>query len=383
MGFPNGRDRVAVPTSVDDYLAALPSRPRAALEKLRETIKAAAPEATKRISYQMPAFVDRGRALVAYGAFKDHCSLFLMSTKVIEAHREELSPFLSGKGTIRFHPERPLPAALVTTLVAARLEERRGTQPSVSRATSEQPIVRLLAMAVPGAYRRASPPGGWSPMTASLALDSPLAAVLVFGPLAGSVVIENRRFRGDARLRAGDRTYWQLQAWQIAGLVLGVLAAREVPGAALPGPEWLWPVLGCAVGLAGVALRRRAISLVGRQFTRHLQVAADRRLVVEGPYAYVRHPSYTGAILMFTGVGSGSGTRAASWPVFSCPRSATSGGFPGRRRSCAPSSARRTPNTRGGPIASSPGSGDWRGRSAVMSLVALSHLDSPGPGRRP
>ncbi len=112
-----------MPTSVEDYLAALPARPRAALEKLRRTIKAAAPEATERISYQMPAFVDRGRALVAYGAFKDHCSLFLMSTKVIEAHREELRPFLSGKGTIRFHPERPLPAALVRRLVQARLEE--------------------------------------------------------------------------------------------------------------------------------------------------------------------------------------------------------------------------------------------------------------------
>lgn len=112
-----------MPTSVEDYLAALPARPRAALEKLRRTIKAAAPEATERISYQMPAFVDGGRALVAYGAFKHHCSLFLMSTKVIEAHREELGPFLSGKGTIRFHPERHLPAALVTKLVQARLEE--------------------------------------------------------------------------------------------------------------------------------------------------------------------------------------------------------------------------------------------------------------------
>lgn len=156
-------------------------------------------------------------------------------------------------------------------------------------------------------------------MTASLALDSPLAAVLVFGPLAGSVVIENRRFRGDARLRAGDRTYWQLQAWQIAGLVLAVLAAREVPGAALPGPEWLWPVLGCAVGLAGVALRRRAISLLGGQFTRHLQVAADHRLVVEGPYAYVRHPSYTGAILMFTGVGIGLGNACSFLACFLLP----------------------------------------------------------------
>ncbi len=156
-------------------------------------------------------------------------------------------------------------------------------------------------------------------MPASLALDSPLAAVLVFGPLVGSVVVENRRFHGDTRRRAGDRTYWQLQGWQIAGLVLGVLFAREIPGAALPGAEWLWPILGCAVGVAGVALRWWAISLLGAQFTRHLQVAPDHRLVVDGPYRYVRHPSYTGTILMFTGVGIGLGNACSLLACFLLP----------------------------------------------------------------
>ena len=104
-------------------MAALPEESRAALERLREMIKAAAPEATEAISYQMPAFKDHGRSLVAYAAFKDHCSLFPMSKAVIEARREELKPYLAGKGTLRFHADKPLPAELVRKLVKARLAE--------------------------------------------------------------------------------------------------------------------------------------------------------------------------------------------------------------------------------------------------------------------
>jgi uncharacterized protein YdhG (YjbR/CyaY superfamily) len=111
------------PNSVEDYLAALPPVTRAALEKLRQTIRAAAPDATETISYQMPAFKHQGRLLVSYAAFKDHCSLFPMSKKVIETHMDELEPYFTGKGTIRFHADSPLPAALVKKLVKERIEE--------------------------------------------------------------------------------------------------------------------------------------------------------------------------------------------------------------------------------------------------------------------
>jgi uncharacterized protein YdhG (YjbR/CyaY superfamily) len=114
---------MAAPTSVEDYMAALPEAPRAALEKLRKTIKAAAPEATETISYQMPAFKLHGRFLVSYAAFKNHCSLFPASTKVLEAHGEELKPYFSGKGTIRFTVDEPLPSTLVKKIVKARIEE--------------------------------------------------------------------------------------------------------------------------------------------------------------------------------------------------------------------------------------------------------------------
>ena len=111
------------PSSVEEYFAGLPEGSRASLERLRTTIQAAAPEATETISYQMPAFKDHGRLLVSYAAFKDHYSLFPMSMSVIEAHLEELEPYRTGKGTIRFHMDQPLPVSLVEKLVKARLEE--------------------------------------------------------------------------------------------------------------------------------------------------------------------------------------------------------------------------------------------------------------------
>ena len=140
-----------------------------------------------------------------------------------------------------------------------------------------------------------------------LALTNPVAIALVFGPLLGSVLLESRRFRGDSRRRHSDRTYWQLQAWQLAGLILGVLFARTVPQAAFGGPEWLWPLLGCAVGLSGATLRWWAIRTLGAHFTRNLQVTAEQRVVTGGPYRLLRHPSYTGAVLMIAGVGVGLG----------------------------------------------------------------------------
>jgi len=110
------------PANVEEYLSAIPPDYRAALEKLRKQIKAAAPGATETISYQMPAFRDRDLLLVSYAAFRDHCSLFPMSKKVIEDD-EGLAPYATGKGTLRFHIDHPIPANLVKKIVEARLVE--------------------------------------------------------------------------------------------------------------------------------------------------------------------------------------------------------------------------------------------------------------------
>lgn len=111
---------------IDRFLADLPEDQRAALEHLRATIAAAAPAATEAISYGVPAFKLHGRPLVSYGAGKAHCSFYLMSTDVMDAHRTDLDGYQLGKGSIRFQPDSPLPEALVRTLVAARIAELEG-----------------------------------------------------------------------------------------------------------------------------------------------------------------------------------------------------------------------------------------------------------------
>ena len=111
------------PSSVEDYLDGLAEDSRAAIEVLRGTIRSAAPEATEGISYGMPGFIAYGRSLVTYAAFKDHYSLFPMGMDAIEAYRDELEPYLSGKGTIRFSMDERLPKALVKKIVRTRLAE--------------------------------------------------------------------------------------------------------------------------------------------------------------------------------------------------------------------------------------------------------------------
>lgn len=114
---------MAIPRSVDAYLAGLPEDQRAVLETIRKAITAAAPGATEVISYQMPAYKLDGRFLVSFAAFKDHCSLFPASGAVMEVLGKELEPYFSGKGTLRFTVDKPIPAAVVKKIVKTRIEE--------------------------------------------------------------------------------------------------------------------------------------------------------------------------------------------------------------------------------------------------------------------
>ena len=109
--------------AVEAYLAAVPEPARTTLEKLRATIRAAAPKAaTEAISYSIPSFQYKG-GLVAYAAFKNHCSFFPMNASLIDALGEELKPYRTSKGTIQFAVDKPLPAALVEKIVKARVAE--------------------------------------------------------------------------------------------------------------------------------------------------------------------------------------------------------------------------------------------------------------------
>ncbi len=113
------------PRTIDEYLAALSDEKRAALEKLRRTIRTAAPKAEECISYQLPAFRLNGM-LVAFGASANHCAFYPMSSATVEAHKDELQGYDTSKGTIRFQAAKPLPAALVRKLVKARIAENGG-----------------------------------------------------------------------------------------------------------------------------------------------------------------------------------------------------------------------------------------------------------------
>ena len=114
-------------TSVDAYLAALPDDKRRALSQLRAQIKAAVPEATEGISYGMPTYKLDGRPVLYFGSAASHVSLYAVS--VTDAKGKPIAALnkydTSGKGTVRFPPDKPLPAALVARLVKANVARIR------------------------------------------------------------------------------------------------------------------------------------------------------------------------------------------------------------------------------------------------------------------
>ena len=110
------------PQTIDEYLSRLSDEKRAALQKLREAIKAAAPRAEECISYQLPAFRLDGRVLVWFGAAANHCA-FYPGAYPLEAHKDEVRAYDTSKGTLRFQADRPLPATLVRKLVRARIAQ--------------------------------------------------------------------------------------------------------------------------------------------------------------------------------------------------------------------------------------------------------------------
>ncbi len=112
------------PASLDAYLSAVKDeRSRAALERLRRTILAAAPGAEECISYGMPAFRVGGRVVAGFQATSTGCSYYPFSGSTLDGLGDALAGFSRTRSALHFDAARPLPAALVRRLVRARLAE--------------------------------------------------------------------------------------------------------------------------------------------------------------------------------------------------------------------------------------------------------------------
>ncbi|RCX20323.1 uncharacterized protein YdhG (YjbR/CyaY superfamily) [Fontibacillus phaseoli] len=107
--------------SIDEYIANFPAEVQEKLQTLREVIQAAAPEATEKISYQMPTFALHGN-LVHFAAFPKHIG-FYPDPSGIEAFKEELSAYKGAKGSVQFPLEKPLPYELISKIVKFRVAE--------------------------------------------------------------------------------------------------------------------------------------------------------------------------------------------------------------------------------------------------------------------
>lgn len=108
-------------TSTDEYIATFPEDIQNILQEVRSTIRAAAPDAKEKISYQMPTFDLKGN-LVHFAAFKNHIG-FYPTPSGTEAFKEEIARYQGAKGSIRFPLDEPMPLDLITQIVKFRVDE--------------------------------------------------------------------------------------------------------------------------------------------------------------------------------------------------------------------------------------------------------------------
>ena len=115
------RTNQTAPQDIDEYIAGFPTDVQAILEKIRMTIRKAAPDAEETIKYQMPTFTLNGN-LVHFAAFKKHIG-FYPAPRGSEKFKDELSGYEGGKGTVRFPLDMPVPLDLISRIVKFRVEK--------------------------------------------------------------------------------------------------------------------------------------------------------------------------------------------------------------------------------------------------------------------
>ena len=129
----------STPKNIDEYIATFPPEIQAILTSLRQTIQAAAPEASEKISYQIPTFYLKGN-LVHFAAFNDHIGFF-PTPSGIEAFKNELGGYKLSKGTVQFPLDKPIPYELITRIVEFRVKE---TTEKSGRSILNAPLIRPI-----------------------------------------------------------------------------------------------------------------------------------------------------------------------------------------------------------------------------------------------
>ncbi len=115
------RTEQTAPKTIDEYIAGFPPDVQVILQKIRMTIRKAAPGAAETIKYRMPTFTLNGD-LVYFAAFKKHIGFYPIPTG-IEAFQKELSVYQQGKGSVQFPLDKPIPYALISRIVKFRVKE--------------------------------------------------------------------------------------------------------------------------------------------------------------------------------------------------------------------------------------------------------------------
>jgi uncharacterized protein YdhG (YjbR/CyaY superfamily) len=108
--------------SIDEYIAAFPIATQKILQELRSTIKAAAPDVQEKISYGMPTFTMNGKYLIYFAGWKNHISIYPIPSGNQEFN-QKIAPYISGKGTLKFPLDQPIPMELVTEMVKLLLAD--------------------------------------------------------------------------------------------------------------------------------------------------------------------------------------------------------------------------------------------------------------------
>lgn len=112
------------PKDIDEYIAAFPEDVQKILEQVRSTIQKAAPGAVEKISYGMPAFTIDGKNLVYFAAYEKHIGFYAAPT-AHEEFKKEFSKYKTGKGSVQFPIDQPMPLKLIARIIKFKLQASR------------------------------------------------------------------------------------------------------------------------------------------------------------------------------------------------------------------------------------------------------------------